>query len=177
MCFVRRRIAYVVGVHLVVQGMSRVAARRPGTVFMLRFFVAKILQSNFNSYWNVSTLVQGLHLQLNQQNPDSCKVRPRPQTEEKLSRSGLKVLTRSRSARRARERNVLFCCLMSQTPHVNHQWSGEANESLVSACRFWFIIGNKAIFMHINILKNCLCPFIWLFPEWKMSNMFQVLHL
>lgn len=63
---------------------------------------------------------------------------------------------------RKRERDCLFCCLMSQTPHVNHQWSGEANESLVSACRFWFIPGNKAIFMHINILNAVFVHFFTL---------------
>jgi hypothetical protein len=34
------------------------------------------------------------------------------------------------------------------TRYVNHQLSGEVNESLISACSDLF--GNKAIFMHIN---------------------------
>lgn len=57
----------------------------------------------------------------------------------------------------------MFCCLMSQIPHVNHQ-SG-ANESLVSQCWFRFI-ENKVIFMHINILNVCFV----LFPEGKMTE-------
>lgn len=43
-------------------------------------------------------------------------------------------------------RRRMFCCFMSQTPHVNHQWI-EINESLVSAGSD-LLLEIKAIFMH-----------------------------
>lgn len=64
-----------------------------------------------------------------------------------------------------------FCCLMSQTPHVNHQWSGEANESLVSAAGSDLLLENKAIFMHI--LKHVFVVFIhfWWGKTWHAMIM------
>lgn len=67
----------------------------------------------------------------------------------------------------------MFCCLMSQTSHVNQS-------GVEKPMNHWFLhagpdlFGNKAIFMHINI-SNCLCS-VLCFVSWARESRWEKMH-